>query len=48
LYQEGLSITQIAARRSLKATTIEGHLAHYIRTGELSVQDLIGDEKIAG
>ncbi len=35
LYQEGLSIKQIAERRSLKATTIEGHLAHYIRTGEL-------------
>jgi hypothetical protein len=48
LYQEGLSITQIAERRSLKATTVEGHLAHYIRTGELSVREFIDDEKIAG
>ncbi len=47
LYREGLNIPQIAERRSLKATTIEGHLAHYIGNGELSVTDFISDEKIA-
>ena len=47
LYQEGLSVEEIASRRSLKPTTIEGHLAHYIATGELAVTDVINDEKIA-
>ena len=47
LYQEGLSIADIADRRALKPTTIEGHLAHYIRVGELSVTDFIDEEKIA-
>ena len=47
LYQEGLSIEEIASRRSLKPTTIEGHLAHYIRRGKLAVTDFIDAEKIA-
>ena len=32
LYREGLSIEEIASRRSLKSSTIEGHLAHYVGT----------------
>ena len=47
LYQEGLSIEEIASRRSLKPTTIEGHLAHYIRCGKLAVTDFIDEERIA-
>ncbi len=47
LYQEGLSIEEIASRRSLKPNTIEGHLAHYIRTGKLAVTDVISNEKLA-
>ncbi len=47
LYKEGLSIQEIAGRRSLKPTTIEGHLAHYIASGELAITELIGDEKLA-
>ena len=47
LYQEGLSIAEIASRRSLKPNTIEGHLAHYIRSGKLAVTDFIDEEKIA-
>ncbi len=46
LYREGLSIPRIAERRSLKATTIEGHLAYYIGSGELSVTDFVSDGKI--
>ncbi|MGD2019741.1 MAG: helix-turn-helix domain-containing protein [Thiohalocapsa sp.] len=46
LHQEGLSIKQIAARRSLKPTTIEGHLAHYIGTGDLAVTDFIDVDKL--
>ena len=47
LYQEGLNIAEIASRRSLKPTTIEGHLAHYIASGDLAVTDVISDEKLA-
>jgi len=47
LYQEGLSIAEIAGHRSLQPNTIAGHLAHYIRSGELAVTDFIDDEKIA-
>jgi len=46
LYQGGLSIEEIASRRSLKPTTIEGHLAHYIASGDLAVTDFISDEKL--
>ena len=47
LYQEGFSIEEIASRRALKPSTIEGHLAHYIDSGDLAVTDFISDEKIA-
>ncbi|WP_295441670.1 helix-turn-helix domain-containing protein [uncultured Thiodictyon sp.] len=47
LYQEGLSIEEIASRRSLKPTTIEVHLAHYIRSGKLAITDFVNQEKLA-
>ncbi|TVQ85997.1 MAG: helicase [Chromatiaceae bacterium] len=47
LYQEGLGIAQIAERRALKPTSIEGHLAHYIRAGTLAVTAFIDEEKVA-
>ena len=47
LYQEGLSIDEIASRRSLQPNTIEGHLAHYIRGGKLAVTNFIDEDKIA-
>jgi hypothetical protein len=47
LYREGLTIAEIAVRRSLKPVTIEGHLAHFIGIGELAVTDFIGEERIA-
>jgi hypothetical protein len=47
LYKEGMSIDEIAGRRSLKASTIESHLVHYIGAGELPVTDFVSDEKIA-
>ena len=46
LYQEGLSIPEIASRRSLKPNTIAGHLAHYIGIGKLAITDFIDDEKV--
>ncbi len=47
LYQEGLTIAEIASRRSLRPTTIEGHLARYIGTGELEVTAFIDEGKLA-
>jgi len=47
LHQEGLSIEEIASRRSLKPNTIARHLAHYIGTGQLAVTDFISDDKLA-
>jgi len=47
LYRDGLSIQDIALRRSLKANTIEGHLAYYIGTGELVVADVIDEGRLA-
>ncbi len=45
LYQEGKTIEEIAKERSLKSTTIEGHLAHYIKEGQLDIHDLL-DKKV--
>ena len=47
LYREGLSVEEIASRRSLKPTTIEGHLARYIASGDLAVTDFLADNKLA-
>jgi len=46
LYKEGRSVSQIADERKLSATTIEGHLAYYVGTGELPVNELVSQESI--
>ncbi|MBK6482122.1 MAG: helix-turn-helix domain-containing protein [Chitinophagaceae bacterium] len=46
LFQSGKSIAEIAAIRSLSAGTIETHLVHYVKTGELEVMRLVPAEKI--
>jgi hypothetical protein len=47
LYKEGKSIQEIAQLRSFTPATIEGHLAHYISAGEVSVFDLVTKAKVA-
>jgi len=37
LYREGKSVEEIAAERGLHLQTIEGHLSHYVESGELDV-----------
>lgn len=37
LFQSGKTIDAIAKERSLAITTIEGHLSHYVSTGEIDV-----------
>jgi ribonuclease D len=47
LFKQGKTIDEIAAERSMAASTIEGHLAHYVGTGEIDILKLVDEEKIA-
>jgi hypothetical protein len=44
LYQQGLTIGEIAQKRNYAISTIETHLAHYVATGELPLSDLVSAE----
>jgi hypothetical protein len=46
LLKEGKALEEIAAERSMAVSTIEGHLAHFIGTGELDIYQLMVPEKI--
>jgi hypothetical protein len=46
MFLSGMSINEIAAERGLAVSTIEGHLAGYVETGELPVEKLLSKEKI--
>lgn len=46
LYQKGKSINEIAIERGLSHTTIEGHLAHYVRLGTIGVQSFISPQRL--
>ncbi|NJK95703.1 MAG: hypothetical protein HC905_13035 [Bacteroidales bacterium] len=43
---EGKTIEEIAAERSMAASTIEGHLALYVKTGQIDVYKLVSEEKV--
>jgi hypothetical protein len=45
LFRSGKSLAAIAIERNFALQTIEGHLCHYIETGEVSVGDLL-EEKV--
>ena len=45
LYKEGKTISEIAAQRNFSPQTIEGHLAHFVQNGRLSVDELVSREK---
>jgi hypothetical protein len=45
LYKSGKSIADIAKERNYTYSTIEGHLAHFVGSGELDINDLISEEK---
>ncbi len=47
LYKEGVKIPDIATRRGLARTTVEGHLASFIPTGEIDVSELVSENKVA-
>lgn len=46
LFSQGLTIPQIAKERNLSIATIEGHLSHYVRTGDIPVGKLVSGEII--
>jgi hypothetical protein len=46
LYKEGILIPEIAARRGLTISTIEGHLASFIPTGEIDIKELVPEHKL--
>lgn len=45
LFKEGNSIARIAEIRNLVPTTIEGHLAHYVETGDIPISAFVSQEK---
>ncbi len=47
LYKKGNSVPEIAKIRNLSPNTIEGHLAHFISEGTLTIDQFVSDEKIA-
>jgi hypothetical protein len=46
LYKEGKMFEEIAKERKLTIQTIEGHLAHYVKSGDIKIRELINEEKI--
>jgi hypothetical protein len=47
LFRAGKKIDEIASERGLVRSTIESHLFHFVGTGELNVDALMSEEKIA-
>jgi len=45
LFNEGLSVAEIAKKRNLTQATIYRHLSFFISTGEVKVADLLPEEK---
>ncbi len=46
MYKAGMNIEKIAKERGMVTATIEGHLSHYILTGELNINDILPKEKL--
>jgi len=47
MFLQGKTITEIAMERSYAVSTIEGHLARFVASGELDILKVIPDEKLA-
>lgn len=46
LFKEGKTIDEIASMRSLAISTVEGHLAPFVLTGEIEARELVEEAKI--
>lgn len=47
MFREGMAVADIARQRNLAVSTIEGHLASFIPTGEVAIQELVSQERLA-
>lgn len=47
MFRSGKSVSEIAAERGLGVSTIEGHLARFVESGEIHLDELVPVEKIA-
>lgn len=46
LFDAGNSIEGIASARGLAMSTIEGHIAQYVKTGDIDIKKVVSEEKI--
>ena len=46
MFKQGKSIVEIARERSLSVTTIESHLARFVASGELEIEQFVTPEKL--
>jgi nucleoside-triphosphatase THEP1 len=46
LFRQGMGIEEIAKTRNLVVSTVEGHLAHYVASGELKLEEVVAGQKI--
>jgi tRNA uridine 5-carbamoylmethylation protein Kti12 len=46
MWQEGKSVEQIAKERGFAISTIEGHLAYFVETGDIPVEKMVSEENI--
>ncbi|MEO7674868.1 MAG: RQC domain-containing protein, partial [Pyrinomonadaceae bacterium] len=47
MFRSGISLAEIAQTRELAVSTIESHLARFIPTGEISLDELVPEHKVA-
>ncbi len=47
LFKSGKTLQEIATYRNLTLSTIEGHIIHFIATGELAVDQFVSPEKLS-
>jgi len=45
LFKSGKTIPEVAAERGMAVSTIEGHLAHFVGTGELNIDQVVEPQK---
>ncbi len=46
MFMAGMSVEMIAKELQMAVTTIEGHIAHYVKTGDIDIHRLVSPHKI--
>jgi uncharacterized protein YpbB len=46
LFDQGITIDKIASVRGLATSTIEGHIAQFVKTGDIDILKLLSEEKV--